>query len=229
MGIRFLCPNGHKLNVKAHLAGMRGICPHCAVRFLVPAKSGGRAEAISDEPAPARAQPEAAASPATATAVAPPPPPAISTPVPPAVGSEAEVWYVRTASGDQFGPAESDIMRAWVAEGRVTVDCHVWRTGWPEWKTGGQAITFLNGPLPDQIVSDAEVAPEKLPEANGDQVESQATSDRETPLPEESSPTAIYLANKRNRQERAKKITLLLSVVVVILFAVLVGVLMNNR
>jgi DNA-directed RNA polymerase subunit RPC12/RpoP len=36
MGIRFSCPNGHKLNVKAHLAGKRAICPHCGSRVVVP-------------------------------------------------------------------------------------------------------------------------------------------------------------------------------------------------
>lgn len=36
MGIRFRCPQGHKLNVKAHQAGKKGICPHCGARFLIP-------------------------------------------------------------------------------------------------------------------------------------------------------------------------------------------------
>lgn len=39
MGIRFYCPNGHKLNVKEFQAGRRGICPYCAQKFLVPAQS----------------------------------------------------------------------------------------------------------------------------------------------------------------------------------------------
>ena len=36
MGIRCYCPNGHKLNLKSHLAGQRGICPECGVRFIIP-------------------------------------------------------------------------------------------------------------------------------------------------------------------------------------------------
>lgn len=36
MGIRFLCPNGHKLNVKTFLAGKRAICPDCGARVIVP-------------------------------------------------------------------------------------------------------------------------------------------------------------------------------------------------
>ncbi len=39
MGIRFFCPNGHKLNVKAFLAGRKGICPHCGVSVEIPLQS----------------------------------------------------------------------------------------------------------------------------------------------------------------------------------------------
>ena len=37
MGIRFQCPNGHKLNVKADLAGKRASCPECGVKLVIPA------------------------------------------------------------------------------------------------------------------------------------------------------------------------------------------------
>jgi hypothetical protein len=36
MGIRFSCPNGHKLNVKNFLAGKRGVCPQCGAKFVIP-------------------------------------------------------------------------------------------------------------------------------------------------------------------------------------------------
>jgi len=39
MGIKFHCPNGHKLNVKSFLAGKRGICPHCGARVNIPHES----------------------------------------------------------------------------------------------------------------------------------------------------------------------------------------------
>ena len=39
MGIRFYCPNGHKLNVKEFQAGRKGICPYCAAKFVVPLES----------------------------------------------------------------------------------------------------------------------------------------------------------------------------------------------
>jgi len=36
MGIRFTCPNGHKLHVKTFLAGKRGVCPNCGAKFVIP-------------------------------------------------------------------------------------------------------------------------------------------------------------------------------------------------
>lgn len=39
MGIRFFCPNGHKLNVKEFQAGRRGICPFCGARIMIPTQS----------------------------------------------------------------------------------------------------------------------------------------------------------------------------------------------
>jgi hypothetical protein len=36
MGIKFNCPNGHKLHVKSFLAGKKGVCPECGARFRIP-------------------------------------------------------------------------------------------------------------------------------------------------------------------------------------------------
>lgn len=48
MGIRFTCPNGHKLNVKTFLAGKRGVCPQCGAKFVIP----GLGEAATPAEAP---------------------------------------------------------------------------------------------------------------------------------------------------------------------------------
>lgn len=45
------------------------------------------------------------------------------------------VWYVRRASGEQYGPAQGLMFWQWVQEGRVPEDSHVWKQGWPEWKS----------------------------------------------------------------------------------------------
>ncbi|MCA9241713.1 MAG: DUF4339 domain-containing protein, partial [Planctomycetales bacterium] len=69
MGIRFLCPNGHKLNVKAQLAGQVGICPECQARVLIPspAKGSGGAASESASSKPLAAPPAAELVPAPET------------------------------------------------------------------------------------------------------------------------------------------------------------------
>jgi hypothetical protein len=48
MGIRFTCPNGHKLHVKEFLAGRKGICPQCGTKILIPnAEAEGQSGTIS--------------------------------------------------------------------------------------------------------------------------------------------------------------------------------------
>jgi hypothetical protein len=39
MGIKFHCPNGHRLNVKAFLAGKKAVCPKCGQKVVVPFES----------------------------------------------------------------------------------------------------------------------------------------------------------------------------------------------
>ena len=41
MGIKFYCPQGHKLHVKTFLGGKRGICPHCGSKVRIPAENPG--------------------------------------------------------------------------------------------------------------------------------------------------------------------------------------------
>lgn len=59
MGIRFLCPNGHRLNVKAELAGKRGSCPECGAKLTIPAATASQTETLQTatvvEAAPASA------------------------------------------------------------------------------------------------------------------------------------------------------------------------------
>jgi hypothetical protein len=150
MGIRFHCPNGHKLNVKAFQAGQMGICPVCGVKTQIPLKSTrpSSGEKRRNAPAaahvPSQAKSPAGPSPAVAAAagrsggpsnqsLAEPPRAAAA----PAAGdplAEAATWYVRPATGGQFGPATSEIMRIWLAEGRIAADTLVWREGWRDWQ-----------------------------------------------------------------------------------------------
>jgi hypothetical protein len=144
MGIRFWCPNGHKLNVKEFQAGLKGVCPTCGAKMQIPLKStrpssreekvllqvvGASAPIDVDSPAPVPAQPAAAS---------------------PAPADDANVvWYVRPAGGGQYGPATIDVMQGWIDEGRIAADTLVWREGWREWQAAGTAFPQLSSdPLP---------------------------------------------------------------------------------
>jgi hypothetical protein len=122
MGIRFLCPNGHKLNVKADLAGKRASCPECGVKLTIPASTIPAAGAGS------------VVAPAVAIVVNQPP-------------LQSTAWYLRTRAGEQLGPATDDLFCTWIAAGRVTADAHVWRDGWAEWKLARDAAEALPMPL----------------------------------------------------------------------------------
>jgi hypothetical protein len=98
MGIRFSCPNGHKLNVKETLAGRRGICPACGAKFVIPSAgdagpvTGPLAGGASASAQSAAARAAAAPSIVIALADAPPasaPPIAPTAPASPAVRATA--------------------------------------------------------------------------------------------------------------------------------------------
>jgi len=223
MGIRFYCPNGHKLNVKPFQAGRRGICPYCGASVDIPTKStrrssrsrtttsqrsterarsggrkmrdrnadgaveqpraggaGSRGQRVSTSVGPQAEIPASAvdrpgvdltrrdfptvAGPTAKSAASEPQAPASTyagrpgagqpPPVPSRVGdplAEAPdaVWYVRPASGGQFGPATAETMRCWIAEGRVRGDSLVWREGWRDWRHA--SATFLQLETDDEI------------------------------------------------------------------------------
>ena len=191
MGIRFYCPNGHKLHVKDFQAGQKGICPVCGTKMQIPqtstrpssrqeeaqslggaaegAASGLAAETSPPTVAPPLAPPSTAAKPAAevpgqlpvsvpagpeaatsrssaaATFADSPPPAAVAGGgVDPLAEAGDVVWYVRPASGGQFGPATADVMRNWLDEGRISADTLVWREGWRDWQEAGGVFPQLS-------------------------------------------------------------------------------------
>ncbi len=171
MGIRFYCPNGHKLNVKTFQAGQTGICPVCGAKMQIPLESTRpssreqrrNAPVTARVPSPAdgprRVPATSAAGAAGATAADPPggqnqqtaaPPPRAAAARAAADPLAAEAtWYVRPATGGQFGPATSEIMRIWLAEGRIAADTLVWRDGWRDWQ---EAQRVFRQPPPNGVV-----------------------------------------------------------------------------
>jgi hypothetical protein len=159
MGIKFLCPNGHKLHVKAFLSGKKAICPKCGVRVVVPADGqqvdDAQLDADSASSAAEAADSQATAESATRSAGNSPAagassPAAMTDPIDDA---PTAVWYVRPATGGQFGPASGEIMRAWIAEGRVGASSLVWRAGWQEWRAASAIFPQLSSLLASPGVS----------------------------------------------------------------------------
>ena len=175
MGIKFLCPNGHKLNVKTFLAGKKGVCPECRERFVIPLESTPKqpvasigvssAGAHADEEVEEDAADDGAevAGPYHAAAVSSTPNPANSNP---ANSNPAKIaapiadpldeapnaqWYVRPPTGGQFGPARADLLRRWIGEGRVSADSLVWREGWADWKPAGGLLPGIDAPAVSQV------------------------------------------------------------------------------
>ena len=221
MGIRFHCPNGHKLNVKEFQGGKKGICPFCGAKIEIPTESTRRSSKSAKARSPVASQPEAShpvvsqpvvnqpaqateTQPAVAMPAATPTPeqplpgavPVTSQPLGPSSGpapdmaigppvagvpksaaglpatavpttAEARtaaedplsaaddvVWYVRPASGGQFGPAGADVMRSWIEDGRVSADSMVWREGWRDWRDASEVFVEL-GPGEHHVQNDA--------------------------------------------------------------------------
>lgn len=156
------------MNVKTFLAGKRGICPHCDARWEIPLESeipeGAPKVRPDSEPAGNGTQ-AIATSPArvsTAESISVKeegPGPSFEAVLPtvpdPIDASPDAVWYVRPASGGEFGPARGDVMRTWIEEGRVGADSMVWREGWADWQIAGPVFPSL-APSPEQPIEPAE-------------------------------------------------------------------------
>lgn len=93
--------------------------------------------------APQQPQPAAYAPvmPTPGFAAAPPPGPRD-----PFQEAPAAQWYVRHASGQQYGPAPAPTMQKWIAEGRVPGDGMVWREGWGDWQLASMVFPQLTAP-----------------------------------------------------------------------------------
>ena len=168
MGIRFLCPNGHRLNVKAHLAGHRGICPECGISMWIPQtsvteKSSSIKTAPKDAKTTTASVTEAVAEPTTlkrtgnthsttnrpsgnlsASSIpnAPTKPPKAQQ-----TSCVSAVWFVRPPAGGQFGPADETTLTRWIHEKRIVADTYLWREGWPKWRRAGDVSSSLPEPL----------------------------------------------------------------------------------
>ncbi len=153
MGIRFFCPNGHKLNVKEHLAGKAGFCPECGVRLVIPYQSTRKSSRelhqeknVGDSPAAStpysmtpssffleEMQQQQSADEPFQFAQEPAPSPTESTISNPILQDQTVVWYIQVPNGPQYGPATGQVVSTWIQERRIGPTMLVWREGWSSW------------------------------------------------------------------------------------------------
>ncbi|MDR3199344.1 MAG: DUF4339 domain-containing protein [Planctomycetaceae bacterium] len=149
MGIRFFCPNGHKLNVKEHLAGKAGFCPECGARLIIPMQSTRKSSKELSEPQTApntkpaspviSPQPE----PSELSAEKIPKSEKITNPI---LQDQTVVWYVQVPGGQQYGPVTGQMIHSWIQEHRIEPAMLVWREGWENWLEAKNVFTELENP-----------------------------------------------------------------------------------
>jgi predicted RNA-binding Zn-ribbon protein involved in translation (DUF1610 family) len=146
MGIRFFCPNGHKLNVKEHLAGKAGFCPECGARLIIPLQSTRKSSKELNElkeyqeNAPQPLEIESATTATTATTPPVSNPNGITNPI---LQDQTVVWYIQVLGGKQYGPVNGQTIHAWIQERRMEPTMLVWREGWANWLEAKNVFTEL--------------------------------------------------------------------------------------
>ncbi len=236
MGIKFLCPNGHKLHVKSFLSGKRAICPKCGERVVVPAESTSGSptnlQRGDDSGSTSSAEPDesmlldvsqSVATSAAAPAIAQP---AASSPASdPIAESPSAVWYVRPPSGGQFGPASGEIMRGWINDGRVGASSLVWRAGWSEWRSAAATFPQLSSLLVAPGPPLQQVALPSNPTASAANLPRGHVAEMLPPGPPEVSATVPPLAEMTRKRRRKKDVSLLASAVLVAVTVILIIIL----
>lgn len=238
MGIRFNCPNGHKLNVKSELAGKKAICPDCGAKLVVPAAGAASESSIHQgtlhqgSVAGRFGAAEAGESRIIGTVA-----PAIvlhnSVSAATQSGGKARsavVWYIRPVSGGQFGPVNDDELCAWIADGRLTADSYVWRAGWPDWLKAGDAPGELPASLP--VATLIEVPVSVAPEQSVDDVASDFPGTPSGPVavaaPLDELAVLPITGARRPRRQTPLFVTVLLILAIIVLAGVLIWVIQRN-
>jgi hypothetical protein len=229
MGIKFYCPNGHKLHVKAFLSGKKAICPKCGARVVVPsavpeaaaAELGSSLAASTGETLEAALVDDALESmsslPAEMPEVA-----SQSAASDPIQEAPSAVWYVRPAAGGQFGPASGEIMRSWLRDGRVGANSLVWRDGWSEWRSAADAFPQLAS----QLAPPGEQRPNGMPPLPASLPLGQVVEGVAAVPPSINQPAAMPpLAHASRRRRRKNDLRLILSAGLAVLSLILVIVL----
>ncbi|GHT18896.1 hypothetical protein FACS1894189_7290 [Planctomycetales bacterium] len=121
MGIRFFCPNGHKLNVKSYLAGKVGYCPECNVRMTIPMESVQSSSAsnasITIETPSTRIEPAPQFSMLSEN---------------PLLQDQTVSWYFQVSDGSGQPISNAEMIRS-LQNGTIKRNTMIWREGWEFW------------------------------------------------------------------------------------------------
>ena len=170
MGIVAFCPGGHRVKVKDHLAGRKGICPTCGSRFRIPVAAAATRPAGSFSPAAglplaavvsldgtlAATLPRAIAL-SAAMSIGPERDPAADSdqpsdaevvvdadpqiPVPGVIAEAmAATWCTAVPGGNASPPMPAAALLDWLTSGRVTGRELVWRSDWSDWRPVGEVF-----------------------------------------------------------------------------------------
>lgn len=125
------------------------------------------------------------------------------------------MWYVRPASGGQFGPADDALVHQWAGEGRLAEDSYVWRTGWPDWR--------LASDLPEHFpqLAGRPAATAATPSTN-DYNNANGAEGSSSP---EAADVSLATARYQRRKIRSKRSQQLAAAVLILLTIILAGVL----
>jgi hypothetical protein len=163
-------------------------------------------------PQPTSRAPAGRADPAWSQSNLPP-----SGPSPPAASgvsrqASSASWYASLANGTTAGPMSAAAVLRGLDQGQFTTDSLVWRDGWSQWQPLGSVLSQMNAPT--QPVGQAALSPIKaddpLAEALG----------RQIPAPS----TPMY-GRRRTRKELRARVSMILMILVIILFALMMYVL----
>ncbi len=226
MGVRFACHECDKpLNIKQELAGRRGVCPACGTRFRIP-KSDSEKSLPIEIHQPRIAKQKATASHATATHS----PVHTVSPVASPILADATVstWYVRPPSGGQYGPATTEVLRQWIAEGRVASTALLWRDGWAQWRESQEVLPELAEKLPVSIGNGSNSLGGR--NSNTENVNKTHQNAKSAPVAELSSMTGNAEIGKVKRERSLKRSLMigLLSLLSVTLVVALILVVRNS-
>jgi hypothetical protein len=144
MGIRFFCPNGHKLNVKSCLAGLKGFCPECGIELVVPltstrksSKEGGGLIENTQTNNSQNSQPDFISM--------------FGESVNDIVTSQNLVlqnpsidWYICDENGNRQGPLKGKVVQSLIERKQIKPHFYIWYEGLPDWIPANSIFPELN-------------------------------------------------------------------------------------